>query len=78
MNAYAWIDQRLGVVQIPVDRAMDLVLERGLPARSGTTTAGLNNVVPTPATEPGGADLQGPCGYLAPPAPSEPAGAEEK
>ena len=31
INQYAWIDPDKGVVRIPVDRAMDLVLERGLP-----------------------------------------------
>lgn len=31
LNNYAWVDQKAGVVQIPIDRAMDLVVERGLP-----------------------------------------------
>jgi hypothetical protein len=78
VNSYAWVDQRLGVVRIPVARAMDLVLQRGLPARSGAATAGPANVTPDPATVAGGADLQGPCGYLAPPAASGPGEAAEK
>jgi hypothetical protein len=28
---YAWIDPDKGIVQIPVERAMDLVVQRGLP-----------------------------------------------
>ena len=36
LNSYGWIDQKAGVVRIPIDRAMDLVLQRGLPARSGS------------------------------------------
>jgi len=30
---YAWVDREAGVVRIPIERAMQLVLERGLPAR---------------------------------------------
>jgi hypothetical protein len=33
LTTYEWIDKNAGVVQIPVEKAMDLVLERGLPAR---------------------------------------------
>jgi hypothetical protein len=33
LNSYGWVDQYNGVVRIPIDRAMRLVLERGLPAR---------------------------------------------
>jgi len=77
VNTYAWVDQRLGVVRIPVDRAMDLVLQRGLPVRAGAAPAGSPDLTPEPPTVPGGADLQGPCGYLAPSA-SEPGEAGEK
>ena len=28
---YAWIDRPAGVVRVPVERAMELLLERGLP-----------------------------------------------
>lgn len=31
LHEYAWIDQRAGIVQIPIDRAIDLVAEKGLP-----------------------------------------------
>lgn len=30
LHGYGWIDRDRGVVHIPIDRAMDLVLERGL------------------------------------------------
>ncbi|HET7624080.1 MAG TPA: hypothetical protein VFM25_02355 [Verrucomicrobiae bacterium] len=36
LNTYGWINKTAGVVRIPIDRAMDLVLQRGLPTRSGT------------------------------------------
>jgi hypothetical protein len=31
VHTYGWIDRNGGVVRLPIDRAMDLVLERGLP-----------------------------------------------
>ena len=33
LGSYGWLDQSRGVVRIPITRAMDLVVERGLPAR---------------------------------------------
>ena len=33
IEGYAWVDQAAGVVRIPVERAMELVAQRGLPAR---------------------------------------------
>lgn len=33
LETYGWVDKRMGVVRIPIDRAMDLLLQRGLPAR---------------------------------------------
>jgi hypothetical protein len=34
LNTYGWIDRQNGIVRLPIDRAMELLLERGLPARS--------------------------------------------
>lgn len=34
LEGYAWVDQKAGVVRIPVERALDLVAERGLPVRA--------------------------------------------
>lgn len=36
LNSYGWIDRKAGVVRIPIDRAMELVSERGLPTRKGS------------------------------------------
>lgn len=33
LNSYGWVDQQVGVVRIPIERAMQLLAERGLPAR---------------------------------------------
>lgn len=34
LEGYRWIDKKEGLVQLPVDRAMDLLLEQGLPETS--------------------------------------------
>jgi hypothetical protein len=34
LNGYSWMNRDAGTVRIPIDRAMQLVIERGLPARS--------------------------------------------
>jgi hypothetical protein len=38
LDSYGWIDQKAGVVRIPIDRAMQLIAQRGLPTapRAGT------------------------------------------
>jgi hypothetical protein len=33
LNHYTWIDKETGVVRIPIDRAMELLAQRGLPVR---------------------------------------------
>jgi hypothetical protein len=32
LNNYGWVDQKAGIVRIPIERAMDIVAQRGLPA----------------------------------------------
>jgi len=34
LNSYGWVDRRNGIVRIPIERAIELTAERGLPARS--------------------------------------------
>ena len=36
LTNYGWINRTAGVVRIPIDRAMALLLERGLPTSNGT------------------------------------------
>ena len=38
LNSYGWVDQSGGVMHIPIDRAMQLVAQRGLPTRPQTGT----------------------------------------
>lgn len=35
IHSYGWVDKQAGIVRIPVERAIALLAERGLPARSG-------------------------------------------
>jgi uncharacterized membrane protein len=48
-NTYGWLDQSAGMVRLPIDRAMDLVVQRGLPARAeaGVQSAASGVTVPT-------------------------------
>ena len=34
LNSYGWVDPKAGLVRIPIDRAMDLLLQKGLPVRA--------------------------------------------
>ena len=34
LSTYDWVDQKAGTVRIPIDRAMDLIAQRGLPVRT--------------------------------------------
>jgi len=36
LNHYGWVDPNRGVVRIPIDRALDLIAERGLPQFKAT------------------------------------------
>lgn len=44
LESYGWMDKEAGVTRIPIDRAIDVLLERGIPARA-EAPAGLNQVV---------------------------------
>jgi len=66
VDGYAWLNKAQGTARIPIDRAMDIVAQQGLPARPATTggpdlpgiSVGMQN---TQAAS----YLDGPCGYLA-------------
>jgi hypothetical protein len=39
LYSYGWVDEKAGTVRIPIERAMDLLVQRGLPVRPrGTDT----------------------------------------
>jgi hypothetical protein len=39
LDGYGWVDRPAGVVHIPIDEAMRIVAERGLPTRGAEATA---------------------------------------
>jgi len=43
LHGYGWVDEKAGIAHIPIERAMDMVLEKGLPAREGLADEGLAN-----------------------------------
>src|SRR5580658_11292311 len=64
LNNYAWLDQQNGIVRLPIDRAIELIAQQGLPARkeSGPQSAAAGVTVPTasalgPVMQPVGGPL---------------------
>lgn len=45
LDSYGWVDEKSGVVHIPIERAMQIIAERGLPTRpqSGGAAPSLGN-----------------------------------
>jgi hypothetical protein len=39
LNSYGWADKATGKVRVPIDRAMDILMERKLPARQNAPAA---------------------------------------
>jgi hypothetical protein len=39
LRSYGWVDQSKGVVRVPIDQAMDLLVKRGLPTRTSAPAA---------------------------------------
>jgi heterodisulfide reductase subunit A-like polyferredoxin len=37
LSTYGWVDKKEGIVRIPIDRAMELQLQRGFPVRQEAT-----------------------------------------
>ena len=65
LSTYGWVDKNNGLVRIPVDRAMDVVLQKGLPVRTANQLAPETSVTPVgSAMEPRAMGIAGPCGYL--------------
>jgi len=53
LYSYGWVDEKAGVVRIPIDRAMELIAQRGLPTRlqTGTTPSSVVNTVKQAAAQ---------------------------
>jgi hypothetical protein len=66
LNHYSWIDRGQGKVRIPVERAMELIAQRGLPVAAGSGTG----QAPTYGETPEGATMEAAGnGVTLPPAP---------
>ncbi|MGO8985886.1 MAG: hypothetical protein ACLPHI_05885 [Terriglobales bacterium] len=53
LNSYGWVDQKDGVAHIPIERAMDLIVQHGLPVRAPSNPGGNSGGMTTSAsTEP--------------------------
>ncbi|HBY99036.1 MAG: hypothetical protein M5U01_19955 [Ardenticatenaceae bacterium] len=53
LHSYGWVDKQAGVVHIPIDRAMQLLAQRGLPAQptsAGETLRDQGQLIPSDAS----------------------------
>jgi len=61
LDTYGWVDQENGIVRIPIDRAIDVTVQRGLPARPASSeqsnAASASDMVKTQSSP------NGPCAY---------------
>lgn len=73
LGTYGWIDEQNGVVRIPIDRAIDLVAQQGLPSRPQVPPPVSSATVPTMSglgpimQQPGGPLAGQPAAAPAPP-----------
>ncbi|MGA2415478.1 MAG: hypothetical protein ABSF59_13585 [Candidatus Sulfotelmatobacter sp.] len=54
LYSYGWVDEKAGTVRLPIERAMDLLVQRGLPVRaqgSGSGAATVSAAMNTKAEE---------------------------
>lgn len=57
LGTLAWVDKNAGIVQVPIERAMEILLTKGLPARQGPVPAKMSpqGVAPSQGYEASGA-----------------------
>jgi hypothetical protein len=51
LNSYGWIDKGAGKIHMPIDRAMQIIVEHGVPTRAMTPTP-VATVTSTPESSP--------------------------
>jgi len=47
LDSYGWVDEKAGTVHIPIERAMDLLVQRGLPLRGQGAVSAAPAATPT-------------------------------
>jgi hypothetical protein len=50
LYSYGWVDEKAGTVRIPIERAMELIVQRGLPVRPQGVASATAAVTPTGKT----------------------------
>jgi hypothetical protein len=46
LYSYGWVDEKAGTIHIPIERAMDLIVQRGLPVRPQGVASGAAAAAP--------------------------------
>ncbi|HUO34806.1 MAG TPA: hypothetical protein VMU43_07425 [Candidatus Acidoferrum sp.] len=67
LDTYGWVDKHAGVVRLPIDRAMQLTLQIGLPTRPADQTsaaAAASELPPDTTAVPPTPYVEGQCGYV--------------
>jgi hypothetical protein len=49
LNSYGWVNKGAGIIHIPIDQAMQIIAEHGVPTRAATPTPAVTTA-PTPGT----------------------------
>jgi hypothetical protein len=65
LNGYQWVDQKKGLVKIPIDQAIDQLVQKGLPARAQNGPQSAASSVSVPTASGLGPKMQRPGGPLA-------------
>jgi hypothetical protein len=58
LGSYGWVDRQQGVVRIPIERAMELVQQKGFPVRPQQDNTQAAAPAPQPRRETGAASSQ--------------------
>jgi len=59
LSSYGWVDEKAGRAHIPIADAMDLLVQRGIPARPPQPAAGYRETLNMGAAAPGGLVVPG-------------------
>ncbi len=54
LNSYGWVDQKSGVAHIPIERAMELIVQQGIPVHSPDSANAKITATRTPAQKSAG------------------------
>jgi hypothetical protein len=65
LNGYQWVDQKKGLVKIPIDQAIDRLVQKGLPVRTQNGPQSAASSVSIPTASGLGPKMQRPGGPLA-------------